>query len=129
MRHEAKMRRRLSLEFALAVLFAGSVLISDRIGTGPGNIAAGLLAVALPVLALSAWFFVCARNIAALRDFEKAVAVRAIAITSGVVLWVTTAWGLCSLHLGAPELPLALVAPLAAGIYSLIHAATARYFL
>ena len=60
-------------------------------------------------------------HIKALGEFERAIATRSLAISCGVTLWITTAWGLAALFMGVPVLPLALAAPLAAGVYAIIR--------
>lgn len=109
-------------EFALAGAFVGAVFFGDRIahaeGAGP---ALKAFAVGLPIVVLTGWWAFYAWLIKSLGEFERATATQSLAISCGATLWITTAWGLAVAFAGAPALPLAMVAPLAAVIYSLVR--------
>ncbi len=128
-RRRTQSRRHSAIELAIAAAFVGAVFIGDRIAeSGAPSSAMKILAAGLPIAILTIWWAFYAAHIKALGEFERNIATQSLAIACGVTLWITTAWGLIILFAGAPALPLAMVAPLAALIYAVIRAIfTIRY--
>ncbi|WDI32545.1 hypothetical protein PUV54_04970 [Hyphococcus flavus] len=122
-KRRARVLRRSATEVFFAMLFVAAVLIGDRSASGQdAALYMKILAVGLPLLVVTVWWLFYAKLITSLGEFERAMATRSLAISCGVTLWVTTAWGLAIEFAGAPGLSLALIAPLAAIIYSVTRA-------
>jgi len=128
-KRRARSFQRHGTEFVLAAAFVGAVYIGGRItqteGTGP---VLKVAAVALPLVVLTGWWAFYALLINSLDEFERAMATRSLAISCGATLWITTAWGLAVAFVGAPALSLAMVAPLAVVIYSLVRVFFVFYY-
>ena len=108
-------------ELGVAALFVVTIFVASKVTAT--SIATKLVMAAAPIIVLSLWWYLYYRQIAALDELARSIAVRALAIACAVTIWVTTAWGLLHLFAGAPALPLVFVAPLAAVIYCAIRAA------
>ncbi len=120
-RHAQRIRSSV-IEIALAVVFLGAVFFADSVtNNSPTNISLRLVAVGLPIFLLTVWWCFYVRQISALDEFERSIATRSLAVACAVTIWITTAWGLVSLIVGVAALPLVMIAPLAALIYSLVR--------
>ncbi len=97
----------------MAVLFLGAFQASIT-WSGQDMSAASLAFAGLPALVITLWGLLAARRVLALEDFERRVAVNALAITLLVTVWFVTVWGLLSQFAGVVELNSILVAPIAA---------------
>lgn len=109
------------IELALATAFVAAIFISGQLTKDAPTFFAKGAAVALPVIALTAWWLFYAKFVKGLGEFEQAIATKSLAIACGVTLWITTSWGLATIFMDAPALPLVMAAPLAAIIYSIIR--------
>lgn len=77
---------------------------------------------ALPVIIiLTLWWALHVKRITQLDELQRTIELRSLAIACGVILWITTVWGVMSIWGGMPELPLVIVAPLAAVVYGIIR--------
>ncbi len=121
-KRRARRFRRAAVEGVIAASFVIAVIIGDRlIGDGGASLSVRWLAAGLPIIVLSFWWVHLAREIRKLDEFEQSVEIRALAIAGAVTVWIATAWGIVSLIVGAPALPLAMTAPLAAIIFGAIR--------
>lgn len=118
----ARKLREIAGELALVAAFLGSVLLAREISTGDrGSLVMNSLAAAFPIAVLSVWWVFIALKIRKLDEFERSIETRSMAIACAVTVWTTTVWGLISVFVGAPEMPLVLTAPLAAAAYGVIR--------
>jgi len=122
-RRRARSLRRVGIEFILASAFVAAILFGVELVDrhSPGYLRG--LAILLPVVILTLWWLFYSAHIKGLEEFQQTIAIRSLAIACGATLWVTTAWGLTTLYLSVPPLPLEMVAPLAAFIYAIIRVA------
>lgn len=117
------------VEFSFAAAFVVAIFWGDHQADITSGSITRIAAVAVPIVILTAWWIFYARHISGLGEFERAVATRSLAVACGVTIWVTTVWGIISLILDAPALPLVLVAPVAVVIYSVIRSLFMRKYL
>lgn len=119
----ARKLREIAGQLALVVAFIASVLVAREISADDrGSVAVRSLAAAFPIAVLSVWWVFLALKIRKLDEFERSIETQSMAIACAVTVWITTVWGLISVFVGAPEMPLVLTAPLAAAIYGVIRA-------
>lgn len=113
---------KLSGELILAGAFTGSILWARSIlsASGPGSLAA-ILGIVLPILILTVWWAHIIFMIRRMDELEQAIETRSMAMACAATVWITTVWGMLQLFVGAPKLPLVMVAPLAAIIYGVIR--------
>lgn len=102
-----------ALAFAFAVLWASS---DQRV-----NLQEKTTGFILILVTLTAWWMFYLRQIIRLGEFERVVAVQALAVTCALVLWVATVWALATALFGFVSFPLFLIAPLAAMIFALVR--------
>lgn len=120
-KRRARAFRRHGIELVLAAAFVGAVLLGDQIAQAEeAGFALKAVALGLPLIVLTGWWALYALHIMSLGEFERAIAMRSLAISCGVTVWITTAWGLAAMFAGVPALPLVMIAPLAAVIYGLV---------
>lgn len=117
---EAQRRRSIAgywiTECVMALLFVGAFLAAEE-WAGEAGAALSLALGALPALVITVWGLLAARRVLALEEFERRVAVNALAITLLVTVWLVTAWGLLAQFAGVPAFPSIFVAPLAALVW------------
>jgi hypothetical protein len=125
----ARRSRRLRQWLAEAA-FGGAFLLA---AFGAGRIAdiggaLSIAAVAVAIAVLTAWFAAYIAWHRRLDEFGRALDLRAVALAGVAVIWFTTAWGLAETFLRAPDLPIVLLAPLAAFLYAVIRAFAASTY-
>lgn len=114
--------RRWLIELGLGLLFVAALLGADRFSEGGDAsppVAAAFVAGAIVVLAL--WSFAYAAFYRGLDEFERAKELEAIALAGGFCVIFAAAWGTIEAFLGAPDFPLALLAPLFSALYAIIR--------
>ena len=121
-RRRITMARRTAIDIGVAALFAASILLQQRLLAPGAPPALQWLAALLPIVVLTVWFWRIAQNMISLAEFERSLEIRAAAITGGLVIWLVSVWGLLNVSIGAPSLPLPIVAPAAAVAFSIARA-------
>ncbi len=109
-------------ELGLASAFAASIFWARPVLSGnDAGSAAAIAGIVLPIVILSAWWVHIIFAIRRMDELEQAIEMRSMAMACAATVWITTVWGMLQLFAGAPELPLVMVAPLAAVIYGVIR--------
>ena len=103
-------------ECVMALLFLGALMASQAWSTGEQSVADVALAL-LPVLVITVWGGLAARRVLALEEFERRVAVNALAISLLVTVWLVTVWSLLAQFAGIPPFASIFIAPVAAAIW------------
>ncbi len=108
-----------ALVFVLS-LFITKELLRGDLQLGPLKYAVALL----PLIPISWFWFEQMRQIKILDELQSAIEIKALAISLGAIVWLTTLWGLFEAFAGVPHFPLVFIAPITAAIYGIT-----RFFL
>lgn len=114
--------RRWLIEIALGLAFVAALFGADRFSEGAAaspRLVAAFVAGAIVVLAV--WSLAYAAFYRGLDEFERAKELEAIALAGGLAVIFAAAWGTLEAFLGAPDFPLALLAPLFSALYAIIR--------
>lgn len=103
-------------ECVMAFLFLGALLAADEWAGETGS-ALSLTLAALPAAVITVWGLLAARRVLALEEFERRVAVNALAIALLVTVWLVTVWALLAQFAGIAAFPSIFVAPLTALVW------------
>lgn len=119
----ARARRSRAVQRSLSELALATAFISSLFGAryfSAGTVAFAFMAVG----ALALWFAAHVMWHRRLDEFERDIELRALALAGGVVVLFAATWGIFETLLSAPDFPIALLAPLFAGIFAI-----GRFFL
>ncbi|MBT8471267.1 MAG: hypothetical protein KJN99_01605 [Marinicaulis sp.] len=117
-RKRRKMQNGLT-EIAIALVFVGTLHLGDSL-KDIGDAAAGALIPAAPsILVLTIWAWASVRRFRAFDEMERSQELTSFAVGFGAAVWVMAMFGVATSISGTPTPPLAMAAPLAAGIYAL----------
>lgn len=115
------------IELTLAALFIIAVFMSKEMAhalDGPLRV----FAIAPPVFALTAWFAFYVAKVRDLGEFEQMIALRALAISFAFTIWLVAVLGVCTALIGTPTFALSMMAPLAAGVYTVVRVIIALFY-
>ena len=112
--------RRWGAEALIGVLFVLAILGAGRFARGDDS--ALVIACTLgAMVTLASWFIFYVMTYRRLDELERASELQAIALAGGLAVFFAAVWGLGEAFLGAPDFPLAFIAPLFSALYAIIR--------
>lgn len=121
--------RRYVQELSIAAIFLGAIFAADRFAEAePAATGAAAFFVGVAVAALAAWFTLHLRRFRSLDEFERVVELRSLSLAGGGVVLFAASWGVAEIILGAPDFPLAMLAPMFSIFYVLARFRVASDF-
>jgi hypothetical protein len=121
-KRRTKRVRRWLVEIAVALSFGVLLLGADHFSeAGAGSAPLAAVCVAGAIATLMAWFFIYVADYRGLDEFERAKELAALALAGGVTVFAAAAWGLAEAFLGAPDFPLAFIAPAFSAFYAIFR--------
>ena len=112
--------RRCVEELSTAVAFLAAIFAAERFAqTGPAATGVAVFFVGGAIAALSVWFMLHIRRFRSLDEFERIVELRSLSLAGGGIVLFAASWGVAEVILGAPDFPLAMLAPMFSIFYVL----------